>query len=151
MDEPDLIDDFNLFWSLLNKLSIKDHHPWPKAFPESANDPGWQWCFGGKKWFILGCSPAYKHRRSRNVGPCLTMVFQLSERVFTNLGGHTQEGMKAKKNIRKRLELYDEATIHPHLGSDTKSSKYKWRQYFLPDDSEVFNISECPFTLKIEK
>lgn len=151
VDDPNLIDDCNLLWSILEKVSSIDTHPWPSSVPISANDPDWQWCFGGKKWFILGCSPAYKHRRSRNLGPCLTIVFQLSERVFINLSGDSNEGMKAKKNVRKRLKLYDSSTIHPHIGSDSKSSKYKWRQYFLPDDDTVLDTSECPFTLNKER
>lgn len=150
VDKPNLIDDYDLLWSLLEKLSSKDRHPWPSRAPINTDDPDWQWCFGGEKWFILGCSPAYKHRRSRNVGPCLTVVFQLSEKVFINLSGNSRQGIKAKKSIRKRLSLYDSSTVHPHIGSELKSSKYKWRQYFLPDDDTVYETSKCPYTLKKE-
>jgi uncharacterized protein len=141
---PDLGNDTRRFWELLSALTAVDELPWPAEYPADVTDPKWQWCFGGEPWFVFGCSPAYLNRRSRNVGPCLTLVFQV-RRVFDGLSGSSAAGQAAKRMVRAGLARYDATAPHPHLGDDQHSSVFKWRQYMLPDDDSVLAPGACPF------
>lgn len=133
------------FWALLRELSAIDTEPWPEGLPTDTADPAWQWCFAGEPWFTFMASPGYRHRESRNLGPCLTLVFQ-TRRVFEGLGGSTVAGQAAKQRIRAHLERYDKVPPHPFLGDPMYSSVHKWRQYALPDDQSVGTAEKCPFT-----
>ena len=139
-----LSDDAARFWDLLGQVGERDQSPWPDGRPQDPGAPDWQWCFGGVPWFVIGFSPGYRSRRSRNLGPCLTMAFQLSERVFDGLSGSTPAGQAAKRQVRDRLASYDAIGPHPHLGDPLHSSTHKWRQYFLPDDNEIADPLACP-------
>ncbi|WP_405616616.1 YqcI/YcgG family protein [Streptomyces sp. NBC_01508] len=132
------------FWQLLRDLSALDPAPWPDSVPHRADDPDWQWCFAGEPWFVFASSPGYRARRSRDLGPCLTLVFQTG-RVFQGIGGSTVAGQAAKRRVRGRLEEYDGIGPHPALGDPDFSSQYKWRQYALPDDQTVPAGPVCPF------
>lgn len=143
---PDYDRDVQRFWSVLSLLTEVDPRPWPARWPTDVQDAGWQWCFGGEPWFVFGCSPAYRRRRSRNIGPCLTLIFQL-RRVFENLSGSSPAGKAAKQQVRRRLASYDDVPVHPHLGDDQHSSVFKWRQYMLPDDQTTLPPEACPFTV----
>lgn len=141
----DLAAHGRLFWNLLERLSALDPEPWPARFPRDPAEAHWQWCYAGRPWFVFAASPGYRNRRSRNLGPCLTMVFQLSELVFDGLGGSTPAGKAAKASIRGRLKDYDAIGPHPHLGDPLHSSTHKWRQYVLPDDDRILDTTGCPF------
>jgi len=140
----DLAEDTARFWALLGELTARDQAGWPADRPRDVRDPAWQWCFAGEAWFVFGASPAYLRRRSRNLGPCLALVFQ-TRRVFDGLAGSTVAGRAAKRRVRAALEGYDQAPIHPHLGDPMHSSTFKWRQYMLPDDESVTDELACPF------
>src|SRR5262245_30411316 len=109
---PDLAADHAAFWSLLRQLSDRDPADWPSDRPRDTTDPNWQWCFAGEPWFTFVCSPGYVNRRSRNLGPCLTIVFQ-TRRVFEGLSGSTRTGQLAKQAVRQRLLSYDAVPPHP--------------------------------------
>ncbi|MFE4822142.1 YqcI/YcgG family protein [Streptomyces sp. NPDC056704] len=141
-----LAEDAVRFWRLLDDLRQHDASRWPAGLPQNPGAADWQWCFAGRPWFVFGCSPSYEKRRSRNVGPCLTLVFQLVERVFQGLSGSTVAGKAAKRQIRARLREYDAVGPHPHLGDPLHSSTHKWRQYFLPDDDALADATACPLT-----
>src|SRR6266568_1517974 len=141
---PDLDRDTERFWSVLSRLSTSDEVPWPTGHAADTRDPQWQWCFAGEPWFVFGCSPAYVDRHSRDVGPCLTLVFQV-RRVFEGLSGASPTGQAAKRKIRDQLLAYDTVGVHPHLGDPTQSSVFKWRQYMLPDDQQTLSEESCPF------
>lgn len=143
--EPDLAEDAGRFWQVLTDLTAHDTAAWPANRPSDPADPTWQWCFGGRPWFIFGASPAYRDRRSRAIGSSLTLVFQLVERVFEGLSGSSVAGKAAKGQIRRRLSDYDTAAAHPHLGDPQFSSTFKWRQYFLPDDDRILPEQACPW------
>lgn len=143
---PSLAAHASRFWDLLRRAGAHDDDPWPQDRPRDPAHPHWQWCFAGRPWFVFGTSPAYRRRRSRDVGPCLTMVFQLSERVFEGLSGSTLAGKAAKAQIRGRLAEYDAIGPHPHLGDPLHSSTHKWRQYFLPDDDRLLAEDACPLS-----
>lgn len=141
---PSLERDGAEFWRILRGLREHDPLPWPADRTEDCTDPRWQWCFNGEPWFVFAGSPAYRARRSRNLGPCLTIVFQ-TQRVFEGLSGATASGQLAKQHIRERLERYDAVGPHPHLGDPLHSSTHKWRQYLLPDDQRIVPADACPF------
>ena len=132
------------FWEILEGLSAHDAAPWPDGRTQDPADPAWQWCFAGEPWFVFAASPSYERRRSRDLGPCLTLVFQV-QRVFEGLSGSTPAGQSAKQQVRGRLRVYDAVPPHPHLGDELASSRFKWRQYVLPDDDDVLDESACPF------
>ncbi|MFF8784451.1 YqcI/YcgG family protein [Streptomyces sp. NPDC015125] len=142
--EARLADHQTAFWDLLRDLSAIDTSPWPPGYPTDTGDPAWQWCFAGSPWFTFMTSPGYRDRRSRDLGPCLTIVLQ-TRRVFEGLGGSTVAGQAAKRRIRKDLERYDALAPHPYLGDPMFSSAHKWRQYALPDDQSVGTPEKCPF------
>lgn len=148
--EPDLDRDGERFWNLLASLTLLDEQPWPPDRAADTADPRWEWCFDGEPWFVFGCSPAYRLRRSRNLGPCLTLVFQV-RRVFARLSGSTPAGQAAKRQIRRGLLGYDAVPLHPHLGDEQHSSVYKWRQYMLPDDQRVWDPAACPFPAAVAR
>jgi uncharacterized protein len=140
----DLSHDRDRFWRLLLDLHALDRAPWPDDFTRDPKDPKWEWCFAGEPWFTFMCSPAYVARRSRNIGSCLTIVFQ-TRRIFDGLAGNSPPGQIAKQTVRGRLAAYEELPPHPHLGSTEKQCDHKWRQYFLPDDLTTFPVDSCPF------
>jgi len=137
-----LSDHHAMFWSLLDQLGTEDRFPWPDEVPADPADPKWQWCFGGEPWFLFAGSPAYKARRSRQLGNSLTVVLQ-TRRVFQGLSGSTAAGRAAKQRIRSGLRTYDDVPSHPFLGDPAFSSTYKWRQYALPDDQDTTSAA-CP-------
>lgn len=141
---PDLDHDSERFWRLLADLNALDGVAWPDESPRDPKDPKWEWCFGGEPWFTFMCSPAYVARRSRNIAPCLTVLFQ-TRRIFAGLSGNTLPGQIAKKTVRDRLVAYDGQPPHPHLGSAEQQCDYKWRQYVMPDDLEAVPVDSCPF------
>lgn len=139
----ELADDHRRFWTLLDELRAYDTEPWPADVPTDPADPRWQWCFDGEPWFIFAASPAYRDRRSRDLGPCLTLVFQV-RRVFEGIGGSTVAGKAAKRRVREGLARYDRIGPHPTLGDGDTSTDFKWRQYALPDDASVAAPDACP-------
>src|ERR1044072_3302545 len=64
-----LADDAERFWELLGWLHERDRDPWPEDVPGDPADPHWEYCFAGDPMFVFPCSPAYRLRRSRRMGP----------------------------------------------------------------------------------
>ena len=131
------------FWELLVFLHERDPEPWPEAVPRDPAHPRWEFSFAGQPLFVFGSCPAYRRRRSRNLGECLVLIFQ-SKVVFAGIGGETPAGRAAKRKIRQRLLAYDAVPPYPDLGSADHSSLSKWRQYFPSDDEEPVG-GACPF------
>ncbi len=145
---PELATHAEQFWSLLGRLTAADPRPWPADRTQNVTDPHWQWCFSGEPWFVFGASPAYHARRSRNLGPCLTVIFQVL-RVFEGLDAMSVAGDRAKHKVRERLHTYDEVGPHPHLGDTLHIPDFKWRQYMLPDDQQLLEPQSCPFQVPV--
>ncbi|MEV5837166.1 YqcI/YcgG family protein [Nocardia sp. NPDC052112] len=141
---PRLATHAEQFWWLLGRLTAADSRPWPENRTQEVTDPAWQWCFAGEPWFVFGASPAYHARRSRNVGPCLALIFQVL-RVFEGLDAMSVAGDRAKHKVRERLRAYDDVGPHPHLGDTLHIPDFKWRQYMLPDDQQLLEPKSCPF------
>ncbi|HJQ01960.1 MAG TPA: YqcI/YcgG family protein [Jatrophihabitans sp.] len=142
---PELAQHAAQFWAVLRQLTRQDRQPWPARYPLDPTSPDWRWCFAGQPWSVFGASPDYRHRRSRNLGRCLTIVFQLAGRVYEGLAG-SPAGTAAKQRIRSRLGQYDLVGPHPHLGLIEQPVSYRWRRYFLPDDNRDVDEQACPWT-----
>ncbi len=130
-------------WRILRELHTHDDRPWPGEIPTDVDEPGWEFSYHGVPMFVFSTAPSYQHRRSRNLGPGMVLLFQ-PRNVFDGVEGGTPAGTKARENIRAKLEAWDTAPPHPDLGSYGDVSNREWLQYFLADDdSRLF--SRCPF------
>jgi uncharacterized protein len=64
-----------LCWRVLQYLHDRDTHPDVLQQP-SVEEANWEFCFDGLQMFVVGCSPTYIHRRSRNIGSGIVLLFQ---------------------------------------------------------------------------
>lgn len=131
-----------LFWSFLNRLSGCDPKDMPEDMPEDPEHYKWEFCFDGEPYFILCATPAHEARQSRSF-PFFMLAFQ-PRWVFEGLNDSTAFGRNMSRLIRKRLEAYDEAPLHPRLGWYGGKDNLEWKQYFLRDDET--QVSKCPFS-----
>jgi uncharacterized protein len=136
------------FWDLLQFLHDNDPSPWPEGQPSDPHDPCWEFVFDGTAMFVFEAAPAYKLRRSRNLGPGMIVLFQ-PRQVFNDIEGGTPAGIKTRKRIRERMELWDQMEAHPDMGSYGDLSNHEWKQYFLPDDNTPVT-EQCPLHLRMQ-
>lgn len=134
------------FWSLLQFLHENDPCPWPLEFPMDPLDPHWEFTFDRTAAFVFLGAPSYKHRRSRNLGPGMVVLYQ-PRRVFEGIEGGTSAGTKTRQIIRHRLKNWDNIEAHPDMGSFGDSSNNEWKQYVLPNDNTI-ELGECPLRIK---
>ncbi|MGV3487850.1 MAG: YqcI/YcgG family protein [Tuberibacillus sp.] len=134
-----------IFWKQLNSLSKKDKKDWPAHIPHNLENPMWEFCFHGESFFMFCATPAHKHRLSRHF-PCLMLAIT-PRWVLTEFNASESRSIKTRTAIRKRLEAYDTAPIHPELNMYGKEDNYEWKQYFLRDDDTA--LSRCPFHKRI--
>jgi len=137
-----------LFWSTLQYLHDHDTVGWPDVFPTSSNDPAWEFCFDGTAMFIFAAAPSHQLRASRNLGDCMIMLFQ-PRNVFAGIEGGTPAGIAGRRRVRDRLVKWDEAELHPSMGSYGDPSNFEWRQYFIPDDGSDMH-GACPLHIRKE-
>ncbi|MDZ5471390.1 YqcI/YcgG family protein [Bacillus sp. 31A1R] len=130
-----------LFWKQLSGLSKIDDLEWPKDIPTDPHNPIWEFCFRGEKYFMYCATPAHVNRQSRHFDH---MMLAITPRwVLQEFNKSKSYASRIKKQVRKRLENYDNAPIHPHLNSYGEEDNFEWRQYFLRDDDT--SLSKCPF------
>lgn len=136
---------FEIFWHVLQYLH--DHDPFPEAIAHrDAEHPRWEFPFAGEQFFVVGASPSYRRRRSRNLGPGMIMLFQPRD-VFE----HTESGdvvdPGARQLVRRSLAQWDEVGPHPDLGVYGDPGNIEWKQYFLPDGAERV-AGRCPLRMR---
>ncbi len=131
-----------LCWDVLQYLHDHDADPYAAAQPDP-DDAAWEFCFAGMQMFVVGCSPTYVQRRSRNIGPGMVMLFQ-PRSVFIDTVTKREIGVEARASVRRRLLAWDDIAAHPDLGVYGDSNNREWKQYFLPDDNAP-EIGACPF------
>ena len=69
------VEDYHAFgWRILTDLHDLDPAPWPDEVPADPDSPGWSMCFNGMALFCNMSSPAYRKRRSRNLGGHFVIV-----------------------------------------------------------------------------
>jgi FPC/CPF motif-containing protein YcgG len=133
---------FQLFWSVLQWLHDRDPLPAVMTQPDPAS-PLWEFSFGGEQFFVVGASPTYRRRHSRNLGPGLIMVFQPRD-VFERDDAGTALGDEARQRVRQGLRQWDAIGAHRDLGTYGDPDNFEWKQYFLPDDDSAVTC-RCPF------
>ncbi len=97
-------------YTFLNELHQCDRFPWPDDISTDSSNSNWRYCLGGRSLFVNVCTPANKNRRSRNLGPGLTMVINpedLFERAWKRWG----EG--PRRTIYQKVGKYDAIPPHP--------------------------------------
>lgn len=128
------------FWEILQMLHKHDSHP---ALTRTPDDPLWEFSFEGCEMFVVGSSPTYKQRRSRNLGPGIVLIFQ-PRRLFIDPATSQPIAAEVRHRIHKRMLVYDGMPVHPDIGFYGHPSNREWKQYALPDDNSP-ETGSCPF------
>ncbi|MEI3606277.1 YqcI/YcgG family protein [Pseudogracilibacillus sp. SE30717A] len=136
------------FWNVLNYLHEQDQADWPEQIPKDPDHAMWNFSFAGEPFFVFGNTPAYKQRKTRNLGKSLIMGFQ-PRRIFNGIEGTTEEGKKARETIRKRVEKWDQLPKHPNINHYGDPEHREWKQYFIGDDIKPIK-GKCPFSHKVK-
>ena len=145
----DYSDYHNQFWEVLAYLHKHDPAPWPEEIPLDPDDPLWEFSFGGEPIFVSGNAPIYEKHITRNVGPCLVLIFQ-PRRIFRDISQETAHGKRVINAIRHKVEEIEQLPIHPDLGAYGDKEKREWKQYMITDDNEPV-IRKCPLSGKLNK
>jgi hypothetical protein len=128
------------FWELLQVLHEHDRHP---ALAQTPDDPLWEFSFEGCEMFVVGSSPTYKQRRSRNLGPSIVLIFQ-PRRLFIDPATSQPIAAEVRHRIHQRMLAYDAMQVHPDIGFYGQPNNREWKQYTLPDDNAP-EAGGCPF------
>jgi uncharacterized protein len=141
--ELDLTDHaafLNRFWQTLQFLHDRDTQPATKRTPD---DPLWEFSFEGCEMFVVGTSPTYRQRRSRNLGPGMVLIFQ-PRMLFIDPATSAPIAAEVRHRIHKRMLAYDGMPVHPDIGFYGQPANREWKQYALPDDNTP-EQGHCPF------
>lgn len=132
------------FWDIINYLHQHDPLPWPAHVPQNTGTPDWEFCFSGEGIFLFTGFPAYEHRNSRRFGQSMMILFQ-PKRVFIGIEGATPGGIRARQNIRPKLQAYDGGMpMHPDFNVIDETLAFRWKQYCASDDNTPA-VGTCPF------
>jgi uncharacterized protein len=130
------------FWKTLQYLHDHDS----RVAIRSVEDPLWEFCFGGCEMFVVGCSPTYQVRRSRNLGPGMVLIFQ-PRHLFIDPATSEPIAPAVRHRIHRRMQAYDGIPVHPDIGFYGDTANREWKQYALPDDNAP-ELGICPFHSK---
>jgi FPC/CPF motif-containing protein YcgG len=128
------------FWQILQFLHDHDRD---RVTDKTPDHPLWEFAFERCEMFVVGASPTYKHRRSRNLGPGVVLVFQ-PRTLFIDPATSQPIAASVRQRIHQRMIAYDGMTVHPDIGFYGNISNREWKQYALPDDNEP-EAGACPF------
>ena len=131
------------FWRILQYLHEHDSVPWPKTAPKDPDHYLWDFHFGGEPIFAFGNCPAYKQRKTRDLGNSLIIGFQ-PRRIFEGLKGTEKGGIMSREKVRERVEAWDKLPTHPDISHFGDPKHNEWKQFFIGDDSEPL-VGKCPF------
>ncbi|WP_416826663.1 YqcI/YcgG family protein [Ectobacillus polymachus] len=134
------------FWNLLQFLHEHDEYPWPKHIPTNPDHHLWEFSFGGEAIFAFGNAPAYKQRKTRQLGNSLVIGFQ-PRIIFEGLEGNRPKGAYSRQTVRERVEKWDGLPKHPNISHYGDLNHHEWKQYFIGDDCKPIEGS-CPFQIK---
>jgi FPC/CPF motif-containing protein YcgG len=132
------------FWDTLQYLRAHDPTPSSLSYQIDPSDPFWEFPFAGSLFFVIGISPSYRFHRSRNLGPCMMMVFQPRE-VFQDSTTANEISAGARNIIRNRVHLWDGIPAHPDLNIYGHPGNLEWIQYFISDDNSR-ETGRCPLS-----
>lgn len=128
------------FWQTLQLLHESDHQPATERTPD---DPLWEFSFEGREMFVVGSSPTYRQRRSRNLGPGVVLIFQ-PRHLFIDPATSKPIAAEVRHRIHRRMQAYDGIPVHPDIGFYGQPTNREWKQYALPDDNTP-EVGSCPF------
>lgn len=128
------------FWKVLQALHEHDPRPMIGNHPD---DPLWEFSFDRCEMFVVGGSPTYRHRGSRNLGPGMVLVFQ-PRSLFIDPATSQPIAASVRQRLHKRMLAYDGMPVHPDIGFYGQPTNREWKQYALPDDNEPLT-GGCPF------
>ena len=134
------------FWNVLQYLHDHDDQKWPENVPHDPEHHLWSFVFANESYFAFGNAPAYKQRKTRDLGNSLIIGFQ-PRRIFEGLEGTSRSGKVSREKIRKRVEHWDGLPTHPNISHYGDKNHQEWKQYFIGDDMEPIKGS-CPFVYK---
>jgi uncharacterized protein len=128
------------FWQTLQFLH--DHDPDP-GIDRTPSHPLWEFSFRRSEMFVVGASPTYCQRRSRNLGPGIVLIFQ-PRSLFIDPTTSQPIAAPVRRSIHQRMLAHDGIPVHPDIGFYGDPSNREWKQYALPDDNQP-EIGVCPF------
>lgn len=126
-----LAEDRAFFRDLICYLCEYDRVGWPPDQPMDPQDPAWVMWYAGVGFFLNLSSDHHRLRRSRNLGPGLTVIAQARSSFDRYAGDGT-----VRAHIRRRVEAYDDVAVHPALGNYGDEHNRESHQYFLGDDTQ---------------
>lgn len=134
------------FWEILQYLHNVDEVEWPTDKPKDPDHYLWDFVFKGEPIFIFGNAPAYKRRKTRDLGNAMVLGFQ-PRRIFEGLTGTEKGGIMSREKVRQRVEKWDQLPTHPDISHFGDPEHNEWKQFFIGDDSEPIQ-GKCPFSHK---
>ncbi|MCX8666549.1 YqcI/YcgG family protein [Acetobacteraceae bacterium B3987] len=135
-----------IFWDLLKRISFFDVKAWPENVPKTPDDHLWEFSFAGEPVFVVCNTPSHRVRRSR-YSKNFMITFQ-PRWVFEGIIGEgAPNSEKIKREIRRKLVLFDGVLPSPDLGAYGDKSNFEWKQYFLKENNDP-RSEKCPFTYK---
>jgi uncharacterized protein len=121
----------NRFWHILQYLHDHDSNPATERTPAH---PLWEFSFERCEMFVVGASPTYRLRRSRNLGPGIVLIFQ-PRSLFIDPTTSQPIAAHIRQSIHERMLAYDGMPVHPDIGFYGDADNREWKQYALPDDN----------------
>ncbi|PFG12195.1 YqcI/YcgG family protein [Bacillus sp. es.036] len=138
------IDEYrSQFWDILQYLHNHDRFPWPSDAPKDPEHYLWDFHFAGEPIFTFGNAPAYKQRKTRNLGNSLILGFQ-PRAIFQGLEGTEKGGIMSREKVRARVEAWDQLPKHPDISHFGDPDHNEWKQSFIGDDVTPIE-GKCPF------
>jgi FPC/CPF motif-containing protein YcgG len=134
------------FWEVLQYLHEHDPENWPKNQPKDPDHYLWDFHFNQEPIFVFGNAPAYKQRKTRDLGNSLILGFQ-PRRIFKGLEGTEPGGAMSREKVRERVEIWDNLPKHPDISHYGDPEHNEWKQFFIGDDAEPIK-GKCPFHVK---
>lgn len=144
--EGSLEDYRKQFWEILQYLHEVDEIEWPTESPRDPDHYLWDFHFHGEPIFAFANAPAYKQRRTRDLGNSMVLGFQ-PRKIFKNLEGTEKGGIMSREKVRDRVEVWDQLPKHPDISHFGDPTHNEWKQFFIGDDSEPIT-NKCPFSHK---
>lgn len=131
------------FWEILQYLHQQDNAGWPQEQPSDPDHYLWDFHFQKEPIFVFGNAPAYKQRKTRNLGNSLILGFQ-PRRIFKGLEGTEPGGSMSREKVRERVEKWDNLPKHPDISHYGDPDHNEWKQFFIGDDVKPIK-GKCPF------
>ncbi|MEU3660342.1 YqcI/YcgG family protein [Streptomyces sp. NPDC032940] len=132
-----LEDDFELARAIVRSVGEQNELDGnADGFPEPG-EADWRLRLNRIELFVNFSSPRHQKRRSRNVGPCFTLVVQ----ARSSFDKPAFRSAKGRGEIRQRLAVYDSVTPHPSLGDHRDPDDHDELHFFLGDGHQPMDVT----------